>query len=173
MSGFRLVDGEGFDVVLTSARVARFVVPTIEAALREACRRDATPIPPEVRAWLRDLRELAEARRAAVEAASSGASAIGSGAEVDDLRGSASAGDWLAGERTLSTTEAASRLGVSDRYVRELIDERSLPATKTGRTWRVPVLAVEALRAERERTHETESDAAAGQVPAAVVEPAG
>ena len=51
--------------------------------------------------------------------------------------------------RTVSTTAAAAELGVSDRYVRTLIDAGELPAQREGRYWRIEAAAVAGLAAER------------------------
>lgn len=47
--------------------------------------------------------------------------------------------------RDLTVQQTALRLGVTLKYVRDLLYEQKLPgARKTGRVWRIPASAVEA-----------------------------
>ncbi len=55
---------------------------------------------------------------------------------------------------TVSTSEAARALRVSDRRVRQLIDARELPARREGRQWRVDAAALAELAATRRQEAE-------------------
>lgn len=52
-------------------------------------------------------------------------------------------------DNTLSTTEAGKILGLTRRWVFELIRRRKLDAVRIGRDWRVDRDSVEAYRVER------------------------
>jgi excisionase family DNA binding protein len=52
-------------------------------------------------------------------------------------------------EKTIGIAEAARRLGVSLKYIYDLVYSGKLPAQKTGRTWRIPASAVEARLRQR------------------------
>jgi len=50
---------------------------------------------------------------------------------------------------TVGVREAAKQLGVSIKFVYDLVWAGKLPAQKTGKTWRIPTSAVEARLKQR------------------------
>lgn len=51
--------------------------------------------------------------------------------------------------RTIGVRETARKLDFTLKYVYDLVYSGKLPAEKTGRTWRIPVSAVEARLKQR------------------------
>jgi excisionase family DNA binding protein len=93
-------------------------------------------------------------RAAAAAQASPGGRDRASGAEVGRpsraMTGDPSSrGGDLRWEREFSTTEAAERLGVGDRRVRQLRETGQLAGRKVGRDWRYDAAGVEALAERR------------------------
>ncbi len=55
----------------------------------------------------------------------------------------------------LTVQQAAFRLGVTLKYIRDLLYEGKLPgATKSGRKWAIPAAAVNARLKQREATNQ-------------------
>jgi excisionase family DNA binding protein len=55
----------------------------------------------------------------------------------------------LNARRTIGIAEAARKLNFTLKYVYDLVYSGRLPAAKVGRTWRIPVDAVEARLKQR------------------------
>ena len=51
--------------------------------------------------------------------------------------------------KTVGIAEAARTLNVTLKYIYDLVYSGKLPAKKTGKTWRIPVSAVEARLKQR------------------------
>ena len=55
----------------------------------------------------------------------------------------------VAVQKTIGIAEAARRLNVTLKYIYDLVYSGKLTAEKAGRTWRIPVSAIEARLKQR------------------------
>ena len=55
----------------------------------------------------------------------------------------------LDARKTIGIAEAARKLNVTLKYIYDLVYSGKLPAEKAGRTWRIPVNAIEARLKQR------------------------
>lgn len=123
-----MIAGLDGPVVITTARVAAAIAPTVEALAREA-RRNGQRLDDEVATWLSEIRRVAHehARRRLAPRS----------ADVPSVAPERSAPAPSPVRDRLTTAEAARVLGCSERNVRALLHRDGLQGTKDerGRWW--------------------------------------
>lgn len=114
-------------IALCTPRVADLLVGVWDRAVVPALRASAEPVPADLSDFVEACRELARRR----------SSATGSSGDVEAPTGAESA------DGEITTLEAATRLDVGERQVRNLCRSGRLRARKVGRSWLVDAAAVE------------------------------
>lgn len=131
----------GDDVVLLRGASARRLYAALAIAVRDvAPRRNGMPLPADLVADLRVLRQAAEHARASETAGFAGSA---------DAVSQTAAGPRWSHEDLVDAVEVARRLDVSVQYARGLCRGRFESACRVGREWRVSAAEVEAFAAGR------------------------